>query len=254
MNHFHVTLPSDSSLDTYPGNRTSRFTTKLADRIELGDDYEVGLSELIYPRTWINFDNSNELYYISIITGDKEMTRYVFKSGYYEDGIAFATDLNRQVHRALLDFPHYSILLRFTFNPTTLKMTMQNNSRSWVILSHDFYKFLGFTKVFPSNSRLMHASEMLDLNRGNNLMYIYCDAASHSIVGDVEAPLLRVCNIKGKFGETVRTIFTHPHYVPVARSELETIDINISDELGQPISFMYGKLMVTLHFRPRLLK
>ena len=51
--------------------------------------------------------------------------------------------------------------------------------------------------------------------------------------------------------EIVRTFFTHPHYVPVARTEFQTIEINISDELGRPIPFMHGKTLVTLHFRQR---
>jgi hypothetical protein len=58
MTHFHVTLPSDNSLDTYPNITTSCFTVKLPDRIDLNGDYEVGLAELMYPHTWFNFENS----------------------------------------------------------------------------------------------------------------------------------------------------------------------------------------------------
>jgi hypothetical protein len=131
-----------------------------------------------------------------------------------------------------------------------LRITFENSSRSWVTLSHEFMKFLGFTRGWLSKNQIT-ANDMLDLNRGMNLMYVYCDVASYSIVGDAETPLLRVCNPSGKDGETIRTIFTHPHYVPVARRELETIEINISDELGRPIPFMHGKSVVTLHFRPK---
>jgi len=97
----------------------------------------------------------------------------------------------------------------------------------------------------------MTATRTLDLNRGRNLMYVYCDVAAYSIVGDVETPLLRVCKIGGKDGEFVRTIFTHPHYVPLGRNSFETIQINITDERGRAIPFMHGKSMATLHFRPR---
>ena len=82
-------------------------------------------------------------------------------------------------------------------------------------------------------------------------MYVYCDVAAHSIVGDIETPLLRVWNTSGNDGRIVRTIFTHPHYVPVSRTDFQTIEINMSDEIGRPIPFMHGKSLVTLHFRQR---
>jgi hypothetical protein len=255
MNHFHVTLPSDSSKDTYPGNTTSRFTVKLPDRIDLDGDYEVGLSEFIYPHNWFNFNNSDERYWLGMKSDGEVIKKYYFNSGYYHDGTAFATDLNRQMARALYELMASSMRIRFTFNPMTLKMTIENPTRNWVTISDEFMKFLGFPNGWPTPPRTsMTATKMLDMNRGRNLMFIYCDAASHSIVGDVETPLLRVCNITGKDGEVIRTIFTHPHYIPLARHDFETIEINISDELGRPIPFMHGKSMITLHFKPRFMK
>ena len=253
MTHFHVTLPSDGSSDTYPGNTTSRFTTKLPERIELDGEYEVGLSEFIYPHTWFNFDNSRGQYWIGVKNNRNEMLKFSLKRGYYVDGIAFAIDLNRQVTRALLELHHISAMVRFTFNPSSLKMSITGNAgRGWFVVSHELMKFLGFPDGWPANPKPhMTAKNLLDLNRGKNLMYIYCDAADYSIVGDVETPLLRVCNPSGKDGEYIRTIYTHPQYVPLARNSFETIEINITDELGRHIPFVHGKAMVTLHFRSK---
>jgi len=64
-------------------------------------------------------------------------------------------------------------------------------------------------------------------------------------------PLLRVCSVSGIYGDTVRTIFTQPQYVPVARREIKTVEININNELGKPMPFVFGKSVVTLHFRRR---
>jgi hypothetical protein len=49
--HFYLTLPS---------NAGARYVTKLPERIRLDDDYEVGLSELVYPHTWYNVNNRGE--------------------------------------------------------------------------------------------------------------------------------------------------------------------------------------------------
>jgi hypothetical protein len=77
------------------------------------------------------------------------------------------------------------------------------------------------------------ANNVCELNRAFNLMYVYCD------VGDTKAPLLRVCCINGKHGEMIRTIFTHPHYVPVGRKEFDSIEILLSTELGKPMPFLF---------------
>jgi hypothetical protein len=52
MTHFYLTLPSNSSLDFFPNNTLTEFTTKLADTIELTDEWEVGLAEIMFPRSW----------------------------------------------------------------------------------------------------------------------------------------------------------------------------------------------------------
>lgn len=252
MTHFHVTLPSDSSKDTHPGNTASRFTTKLSDRIELEGEYEVGLAEFTYPHTWYNFKSDVDRYWVVAKTTNGESKTFPFKSGFYPDGTAFATDLNRQTAKAMMEITHMHAHIRFTFNPATLRMTIDTNSRGWLFVSDDFMRFLGFPRGWPANPKPhMTAGRALDLNRGRNLLYVYCDAAAFSIVGDVEAPLMRVCKISGKDGDVVKTIFTHPHYVPLARNNFETIHINISDERGRPIPFTHGKSMVTLHFRPK---
>jgi len=50
-NHFYVTLFSNASTDLYPDHTIARFTTELAQPIELGssDRWEVGVCEFTYP-------------------------------------------------------------------------------------------------------------------------------------------------------------------------------------------------------------
>jgi hypothetical protein len=85
------------------------------------------------------------------------------------------------------------------------------------------------------------ADKAFDVNRGLNLMYVYCDVASHAIVGDTKTPLLRVCNVAGKHGEFVRLVYAQPHYVLVGRREFDSIEIGINNELGKPMPFQSGK-------------
>jgi len=82
MNHFYLTLPSDSSSKYFPENTAASFKTKLSERIDLDGDYEFGLAQLLYPHSWFNFDNSDGRYRIHFkkISEDKEEDQTVDRS------------------------------------------------------------------------------------------------------------------------------------------------------------------------------
>ena len=154
MTHFHVTLPSDNSLDTYPNNTTSRFTVKLPDRIELNGDYEVGLAELMYPHTWFNFDNSDGRFHIFIRLRDGLSKQHVFRSGYYSDGAALAASLNQQISRVLTEVDHHNPIVKFSFDPSSLRMSLVHNSRNLIIFTSTLLQYLGFTRLLTLNLKV----------------------------------------------------------------------------------------------------
>ena len=52
---FYLTLLSNASTSVYPKNGPSGFKVTLPNVYELhGDELQVGLASLIYPRTWVN--------------------------------------------------------------------------------------------------------------------------------------------------------------------------------------------------------
>ena len=68
MSRFYVTLPSNSSIEYYPDNTVARYTTKLANKIEVAGDWEVGLAEISMPSTVDNVVQG--LCYYDICFGD----------------------------------------------------------------------------------------------------------------------------------------------------------------------------------------
>lgn len=247
--HFYLTLPSDSSAAYYPNNTIANYVTKLPGTIHLDGDYEVALSELVYPHTWYNVDNSDEIFWIGTLdVATNKLTRTFIKSGYYFNSDDFAFSLTNQASRVLFDSS-----VKFTFNELTgrIRMQIHNSDKNRVMLSYDLLELLGFQqKIILTKDADLVASTAFDVNRGLNLMYIHCDVAAHVIVGDVKAPLLRVCNIAtGRHGSVVRNTYKRPHYVPLGRREFDAIEIGINNELGKPMPFEFGKSIVTLHFR-----
>jgi hypothetical protein len=248
MSQFYVTLPSDSSVKVYPDNTVAHYTTKLAQRIHLVGDYEVAITEFIYPNSWLNFNQTKKIISIFDYVGTRgfEVTQHILRDGYYATVKDLIKDINTQLNIGYTG-------VAFDFNEASRKVNLEINSvPSFALKMNDAFKtYFGFKESGPYRNGRHTAEQTFDLNVGLHLMYIYSDIASFSFVGDTMTPLLRVCNTSGSRGDETRITFTHPQYIPVAHREFETIEININNELGKPMPFISGKSVVTLHFRRR---
>lgn len=246
MSQFYVTLPSDSSMNFYPDNTVAHFNTKLAQRLHLDGDYEVAITEFIYPNSWLNFNDSEKSIQILDFVGSRSfpITKHIFKSGHYASEIDLIKDINEQLNTE-------NVGIEFDFDISSRKIILEiNGALSLGMRMNDaFKKYFGFEEKGPYRNGHYTSKKPFDLNAGLRLMYIYSDIVSYSAVGDTMTPLLRVCNVTGSHGEETSITFTRPQYVPVAHRDIENIEININNELGQPMSFMFGKSVVTLHFR-----
>jgi len=240
---FYLTLPLT----------TARCLTTLPEQIDLDGEYEVGLSEIAYPHTWYNVDNRQGIYWIGAFDlTTRGLIKTIVKSGYYCDGDAFVASLTHQTTRTFAHLPDISVKFSFVKHADRTRMQIRNSDKHIVVISWELMEFLGFhEKVIAKKEADLVGSSAIDVNRGFNLMFVYCDVASHSAVGDVRAALLRVCNVSGKHGRVVHVTYERPHYVPVGRRQFGTVGITINNELGDPMPFEFGTLMVTLHFRRR---
>ena len=238
MSQFYLTLPSDSSLNYYSENTTSCFKTKLSERITLDGEYEVGLSEIIYPHSWFDFNNSKRTIYVHFVAGGAV---HVFQSGQYSSEENLLDSLNNEIN---VDG------LAFSWDPTKRKVVLKiKYTHDALYFSEAFKTFFGFDTVGPYIKGTYMATHTFDLKNSILFLYVYSDIVSYSVVGDTKVPLLRVCDTEGEYGHMVKALFTHPYYVPIARNDFDTVEININTELGVPVPFEFGKSVVILHFR-----
>lgn len=241
MDQFYLTLPSDSSSKYYPENTIASFRTKLSDRIELDGEYEVGLAQLIYPYSWFNFYNKDGSMYVNVYNGVSEPQKIVFTSGQFHDEATLMKHLNDKIK--ISGFV-------FLWNPFSRKIKLGIAENCSLFMSEAFKTQFGFKDEGSYLAGTHYSTPGFDLKESLRLMFIYCDVASYTFVGDTKVPLLRVCDTEGEyFGQTVRMTFTHPHYIPVGRTSFECLEVNINNELGQHMPFEFGKSVVTLHFR-----
>ncbi|GBM86818.1 hypothetical protein AVEN_47494-1 [Araneus ventricosus] len=81
-------------------------------------------------------------------------------------------------------------------------------------------------------------------------LFLYTDIVEPQIVGDVFAPLLRIVNVTGSDGEMVCVQYDRPHYIPLSRKIIDTIEIVVRTHRTP---FERGRSYVKLHLKQKYL-
>ena len=99
--------------------------------------------------------------------------------------------------------------------------------------------------VYRSDNPVMNSLNSIDT------LLIYSPLVDYQYVGDEIAPLLQVVSAEEPQTTFINKIYDTPHYVPVIRNNIETIEIDIRSDLGKPIQFTSGRVVVKLHFKKK---
>ena len=270
-----LTLPSNSSMDIYPENKLSDYMVHLPKEINLSGSWEMGLSEILYPNTWYNIDTNQ--YYIFYQRGDLEFVA-VLPSGYYQQPQYIVRQILQEMRRefqnknktlvseGVLTQP-IDFLFDLTYNPQTQLTTMSIQHKKGapttdrngttkpdvvVTLSNELASILGFRETW-----YREIGEYTSVSVANvdtvNAIYVYCNVIEHRTVGHTLAPLIGVLPVTGNPGAYVSKRYDKIQYHPVLKKNLSDIHISLRDDQGKPIRFRKGKVIVTLHLRPKKL-
>ena len=256
---FYMTLPSDSSMKYFPENKISSFVTRLPAPITLNGEWEVGLSEIIYPHTWLNITEETNLF--EYVIGKGKHTKTKIPQGFYETTEELIKTMTRQIKE------NKPPLIQLNYNKNSKRVKIILKGESKLILHRGIAENLGFP---PGNvcfetenawenvnenevERIVESPFVADPNALFSLLFVYSNVVSPQIVGDVQAPLLRVVNVRGKPGEIISSQYDRPHYLPVSQKYFQTIEIEIKSVTGKPVPFERGKVIIVLHFRMRQL-
>lgn len=247
---FYVTLPSDSSMNYFSDNKISHFVTRLPSPLELKGEWEVGLTEFIYPHMWNNLQENATDYEYDI--GNGVLKKIKIPCGYYESPLDIIKWINYQDFKNKIDI---------NYNKHTKKVKVVLKDKARLIFHEGLAECLGFppgevgdnSSVQISGTRYIQSPNVADPNFDFKLLYIYSDIVDSQIIGDSVAPLLRVITVKGNDGDMVHEMFDRPHYVTLVRKNFQTIETVIRTHAGRLVSFDRGKLIVKLHFRQKYL-
>ena len=75
---FYLTLPSNSSMDYFPDNTLTHFTTRLPQMIDLDGSWEIGLAEIQYPHSWHNIKKGEAWVHVEVYLEVSQLQRKTF--------------------------------------------------------------------------------------------------------------------------------------------------------------------------------
>lgn len=247
---FYLTLPSNASSKVYPDNTIAHYFTVLPTRITLSGEWEAGLCEIHFPRTWHNI--GKRAAYINVYTDiqseNPPAKRLMIPAGNYSDPRMLVSAIEE-----ILRKNKYNIIIDYDSFVQRISITLPPKTR--VALSETLRDIFGFMHYVLENTgetdKAFLAPLGTDTDRGIKGLYVYTDVIQPRIVGDTQVRLLRVVPVQGSQGQMVAVNFQNIHYVNVLNKEFDTIEIYITDDTGEIVPFEGGKLVVTLHFRPK---
>eukprot|EP00057_Strongylocentrotus_purpuratus_P015148 XP_011669622.1 PREDICTED: uncharacterized protein F54H12.2-like [Strongylocentrotus purpuratus] len=202
----YITLPSNSSMDYFPNNTLTSFTTKLATPLVLRGEYEVALVDIIYPHSWYNVNFTNNKYSFSI--GDQVISVGRIPEGHYRDAQGICMAFNESLPANLRNKACFNV------NPATYKVRATIQPNSGVYLSEGLGQLFGFPEGTLYSDE--EARFLPDINGGLYALYAYTDIIENQRVGDISAPLLRIVSVDHqRAGEVIERSYQLPHYLPV---------------------------------------
>ena len=82
-------------------------------------------------------------------------------------------------------------------------------------------------------------------------MWVYTDIIKHSVVGDIQAPLLGYVPILSMFDEMGYWNFNPQYYLKVKEHSVSNITIKIYTDTEEEFPIVDGQVTCSLHFRRR---
>ena len=83
-------------------------------------------------------------------------------------------------------------------------------------------------------------------------LYVYTNIIREQCVGDSLVPLLRVCAVRGSYGENVQETFMRPHFCGLLQKEISEISVEVRTASGALVPFSFGSTVIVLQFRKKL--
>ena len=245
---FYMVLTSNLYDTEYPNNKPAHFITPLAHPLELDKEkWQVGLAEICFPNGFNNILNEEcDMYlYKNIRANPASKSKITIAAGFYRNGVELCKTLNSAINEK----NHKHVQFMYDGRNDTASIKVEENRK--LIMSESLTNKLGFEmNTFTSGTH--DASKSTDLHYDTHYMYIYSNVVNEIPVGNSYVKLLRtVPTLEDSPERYITKTYDRPHYMNIASSFENNIEIGITTDDGVYFNFRGGKIIITLHFIKR---
>lgn len=242
----------------------TNYTTRLQTPILLSGEWECALCEFTCPATWYTFPKGANKMQIKFGVDPEGAIANIhiefhLTAGYYATVGQLINAINSRIetqisaHDTAKRFPRPT-WPKFSYSSTSRRVTATLGPYVSIYLEVPVAQILGFGEqrrlYGDTRGAIFIGPNVSDIRSLMQHMYLYCDVVENIVVGDSQAPLLRIIDVTTSDpNDNVHHSFETPRYIPVRVKNFDSIEIDIRDDLGEPVPFESGKLVATLHFR-----
>jgi hypothetical protein len=237
VNHFVITLPSDSTLK----NNAAEYTVKLPYALQLSTDWEVGLWSCSYVHLWNDVAKPP---FVSIVDSEGAFAHIRLEDSQYSSIKEVVKTLNRKIITSKIK----GFNLKWLSDSFSVQVVVPEDGR--IIFNHDLENILGFDSMVVSVTTTGKRVFQLPIIPS---IYVYTNLTSAQFVGSIESQLLDIVPVTGKYGEAIRFAPQNISYLPLNNLRPDSVKIILADAEGNNIRFVDGATtVVQLRFKRSL--
>ena len=243
---FYVTLPSNGSMNVFPGNTVTEYKNKLPRPLHLDGEWEVGLIECTYPYSWFQICNETSKLYSRNTSEDGAWQKVILQPLKSIDGSEIGA------RRYLSTNLKNEDLIKFDGQNFNNQLKMKTRANFAVRFKGKITQTLGVPDPFVLSDEWQYGRYPW-MKQNVHQLFVYTDIITPHPVGDREVSLLKQFSVTGlpDFGLPVDVAPPLIAYYPVNRNPIDAIEIVLRDGTCRKIPFTSGRTIVTLHFRQR---
>jgi len=150
--------------------------------------------------------------------------------GYYTS----VTEVVKAINKEIKDDGVTGISLKLDTRSRSQKVTIILDTGKKLSFENNLGVILGYGDDIIL-TKTTTAPFVSDLNIGLQSLFIYLNIVEPQIIGDTQAPLLRIVSVRGRNGEIITINYDNPQYVPIATKYFEMMEVLIIDDAGGKI-------------------
>ena len=156
-------------------------------------------------------------------------------------------ELIKEVNERMLNF---SIVYNSRKNRAEIK-PKSNDKTINLHLKNGLNDVLGFSNNTFNAAKGVYQAELdVNLLRGINNIFVYCNICEPIKIGNTQAPLIRTIAFNNeKYGKTFTFHYINPMYVNINKKFIDSIEIMLCDATGDTLPLAEGLTTCTLHFK-----